>query len=134
MKLSKVDTLVFEALEDIAPIETARVSMFDITDKYSYFPFLRFRFKNKEKEDMVYRKIKDIINGFEGNLKWDLVTKTESKNFLILPVITRLDKNVSTLDERTYFISLYGEDHYKKKIDDCIDDIPKLAKVISSCC
>ena len=133
MNLNKINRLIFETIETIAPIETSRVSMFDLDDKYKYPPFFRFRFKNKQKDDKIYEKIKNAIICFEGNLRWKLVTKNESKNFIILPSIVDIDEMDQILFQRENYISLFGEILYKKKIDECIADIPKLAEVISSC-
>lgn len=131
MEFDKINTLIFETLECFAPIETSRVSMFDTEDRYSHLPFCRFKFKNKKKEDEIYKKIKIAVESFEGNLKWKLITKPDSENFLILPVFNN-EENIE-LNDKDYFIFIFGENGFQKKIDESIDDIPKLAKVISNC-
>jgi len=130
MELDKINSLIFETLDSIAPISTSRVSMFNTKDKYYYVPFCRFKFKNKEKEDKIYKKIQVAIDSFEGNLEWKLLTKVESKNFLIVPIIS--GENEIAWNDKESIISLIGESGYHEKIDECIDDIPKLAKVISA--
>lgn len=131
MELNKIDSLMFEALQSIAPVGTSRVSMFNVKDVYSYVPFCRFRFKNKTKEDEIYKKIQVAVDSFEGNLKWAMVTRSDIENFLIVPIISH--ENEMAWNDKDYFISLYGESNYRKKIDECIDDIPNLALVVSSC-
>lgn len=131
MEFDKLNTLIFETLEGIAPLGTSRVSMFNIDDKYSNVPFFRFKFKDKKKEDEIYKRIQVAINGFNGNLKWELVTRFDSENFLIIPIIDQ--ENRVNWNDKESLIALYGESGYRKKIGEIIDDIPKLAKVISSC-
>ncbi|WP_293312922.1 hypothetical protein [Pedobacter sp. UBA5917] len=75
MDLNKINTLLFETLDSIAAIGTSKVSMFDKKDKYSYMPFFRFKFKNKKKDDKIYKDIEVVINSFKGNVKWGLTTK-----------------------------------------------------------
>lgn len=131
MELIKINRLMFQALESIAPVGTSRVSMFNVEDVYYYVPFCRFRFKNKTKEDEIYKKIQVAVDSFEGNLKWTMVTRSDIENFLIVPIISH--KNEMAWNDKDYFISLYGESNYRKKIDECIDDIPSLALAVSSC-
>jgi hypothetical protein len=80
-----VNLLLFGALNTICPIATARVSVFPLNDPYAGTPFLRFRFKDKEKDDAIYTQIKAVIEGFQGHLQWCMVTRDDAPNFLILP-------------------------------------------------
>jgi hypothetical protein len=132
MEFNKLNSLIFETLENIAPIGTSLVSMFAMEDPYYHVPYLRFRFKNKSKEDEIYKKIQGAIDSFEGNFKWELVTKVDSPNFLIIPIISV--GNEKSWSDKELLISLYGESGYRERIIDCMEDIPKLANVIRSCC
>jgi len=129
MEFDKINRLTFETLECIAAIETSRVLMFNPEDRYSHVPFFRFKFKNIKKDDLIYEKIQASINNFVGNLKWKLLTRFDSENFLIIPII--FQENNIAWDDKDSFISLLGESSYRTKIDECIDDIPRLAKAIS---
>lgn len=132
MDFNKINTIIFETLETLASIETSKVSMLDTSDKYSSFPFLRFRFKGKNKDDIIYYEIQNIINSFQGKLKWEMTTIDESKNYVISPKITDANILVSSKEKKDKFIDEFGFDIYMKIIDDCINDIPELAKAIGS--
>lgn len=77
-------------------------------------------------------KIQGAIDSFEGNFKWELVTKVDSPNFLIIPIISV--GNEKSWSDKELLISLYGESGYRERIIDYMEDIPKLANVIRSCC
>jgi hypothetical protein len=128
----KINTFIFEQLEKIAPIATARVSMFSIDDRYSYIPYCRFRFKNRNKDDEIYRKIRNAVDSFEGNCKWAVIPGTATENYLLVPIISPESKMIWS--DKNYFISLFGESYYKTKIDESINDILKLGLHISRYC
>lgn len=131
MEFNKTNRLIFESLESIAPIVTSRVSMFDTKDRYSHVPFCRFRFKDLRKSDEIYKKIQSVVDSFEGKLKWKLDSRIDSENFLIFPIISH--ENMRAWNDKEALMSLLGESVYRKKIDECVDDVPKLADVIIGC-
>ncbi len=128
---SQINTIMFETLEQIAPIGTARVSMFSITDRYSYIPFFRFRFKSINEDNKIYHQIKLAIEHFNGNVKWELFKNPDVRNYLIIPIILCKD-DIRWSD--TEKLKLYLGDSFYKKIDECIDDIPRLASQIKREC
>ena len=132
MNLENINRLVFEAMETIAPIETARVSMFSIDNQYNHPPFFRFRFKNIDKNDPIYTKIMNSISLFKGNLKWKCSTVDYSNNYIIYPCILDTYDESDSINKKERYIAILGENLYYKKIDDCINDIPELAKAIGS--
>ncbi|HCT85677.1 MAG TPA: hypothetical protein DF296_10825 [Candidatus Margulisbacteria bacterium] len=130
MEFATINRLIYNALITLSPVMTSKVSMFDLNDHYSHPPFLRFRFEGKPKDDIIYVKIKNAIDGFEGNLKWRLTTKNESENYIIMPSLIETSNEEEYLYKKEYYISVLGEDIYNRKIEDGINDIPRLAKAI----
>lgn len=133
MNDASISRLVFKALEFLRPIQTARVSMFDLNNPYTYPPFLRFRFAGKLKDDKICERVRNAIDCFEGKLKWTLTSREGVENYVIKPMFVNKDEEVRSSNKKDYFVSVLGEELYRKKIDDAIEDIPKLAKAVSSC-
>ncbi|MEO8146986.1 MAG: hypothetical protein ABI723_05075 [Bacteroidia bacterium] len=132
MKLvsDKVNSEIFEALQSVQEVETAKVSMFAVNDVYARPPCLRFRFKNIEKGNPIYYKLRGNIKTFRGNLKWDMVTKEATKNYIIIPTLFEMYILDSNFYNEKYYIKELTEEVYKKIIDDAIADISHLADVI----
>ncbi|MBK8626998.1 MAG: hypothetical protein IPN86_15935 [Saprospiraceae bacterium] len=63
MDEKEINGLVFNALSNLYSIETSKVSMYPLDDKYGHSPFLRFRFKFLSKNDSIYRTIGNSISG-----------------------------------------------------------------------
>lgn len=132
MEYSSINTLIYETIEQIAPLSTSKVSMFDINHINSHPPFLRFKFKNRSLDDSIYAKIKDVIYNFQGNLKWRIQTSASTGNAIIMPSFTDDENEDMFLNQKNYFISILGEELYNKKIDSAIKDIPEIARSLSS--
>ncbi len=94
------------------------------------YPFLRFRFKDKDKNDVIYNKIGDTVRDFKGLLTWEMITFNEVPNHLILPTYVYSDGKPTSGDLNEHLIAKYGENLYRQKIDQAIDDIPNLTKAI----
>lgn len=122
--------LIFETLSEIRPIETALVSMWPLNDKYSRAPFLRFRFEETEKDDMIYSVLKEVISSYSGRLKWAMVTKADVRNYLILPefYVEYSSKNGSL--KKQYLLSTFAEDEINNITDSAILDVEGLASHI----
>ncbi|OIN55609.1 hypothetical protein [Arsenicibacter rosenii] len=130
MDYDQTNTLIYEALESLAPLATAKASMFPTDDKYGHPPFLRFRFKNKNKNDTIYHNIKYALERLNGRVKWELYEKPDTENYLIIPVFfERLNTGIRFYDKEVY-LALLGKELYYKKIDEALDDIPALAEMI----
>ena len=101
------NTSLFETLEKIKPIESAFASTHNMDDKYSRIFRLIFRFKDTLKEDIVYKRLQNIINKFVGNTEWVMKNSDKSNNSIIVPkyfyeerILKDLDiKNLNTFDK-----------------------------------
>lgn len=121
---------IFLALSKIAKIATSKVSMYAIDDPYSHPPFLRFRFENIDKEDEKYNFLRNALAKFKGNLDWNLMTKSESSNFIIIPVIFSDDLEKDFYNKE-YYREKFTQLKYQQLINNAIEDIPNLANYIS---
>ncbi|RKF30139.1 hypothetical protein BCY89_20280 [Sphingobacterium siyangense] len=130
MGFEEINRILFFTLNDICPIATSRISMMSIDDRYAGYPFLRFRFKEKDKNDVIYSKIKDAVKDFKGLLSWEMITFDDVPNYLILPTYVYSDGRPTSGDLNEHLIAKYGENLYRKMIDQAIVDIPNLAKAI----
>lgn len=128
-----INRSVFEALDNIAPIQTSKVSMYAIDDSYAHPPFLRFRFKGVLKHDPIYNHIKLVIENFKGNLEWSLITKPESQNYIIILSFFVDSLTLGNFYKKDFYVSKLGNDLYNELIDKSIEDIPNLSIAISSC-
>ncbi|MNT16612.1 hypothetical protein D3C72_1517240 [compost metagenome] len=97
---------------------------------YVSFPFLRFRFKEKDKNDVIYSKIRDAVKDFKGLLSWEMITFDDVPNYLILPTYVYSEGRPASGDLNEHLIAKYGGNLYRKMIDQAIVDIPNLAKAI----
>ncbi|MEN5234328.1 hypothetical protein [Sphingobacterium faecium] len=77
---------------------------------------------------MIYVKIQYIIEKFEGLLDWKLVIADYSQNYLIVPAYVDVWNGFISMNINEYLINLLGEEEFKRRIDDAIVDIPKLAE------
>lgn len=131
MKDSETNRMIYMSLNSIGyEIETSRINMYSIENRYSYSPFFRFRFKKIEKNDPIYDKIKLIINSFEGNLKWDMITHESTSNFIIIPKVFS-DVNNLSYNNRDYYSEKYTKEKFEELIDLSINDIKGLSIKIS---
>jgi hypothetical protein len=122
--------MIFEVLDGFYGIETALVGMYPTNDQYARPPFLRFRFRNREKADPVYGHVQDIVAQFRGNLKWTVWTSDTTPNHLLIP-----EPGVAFLRENRYkkeVLSLcWGNEGYHSFIDQAIADISALADFLA---
>lgn len=130
MEYEQMNSILYNTINDIYPIATSRISILPITNDYNYFPYFRFRFKDKEKNDLIYAKIQYIIEKFEGLLDWKMVSADYSQNYLIVPAYVDIWNRLISKNINEYLINLLGEEEFKRRIDDAIVDIPKLAESI----
>jgi hypothetical protein len=125
----EINREIHKALECLGIIETSKITMFATDDKYCHPPFLRFRYKGVDKKNKIYDVIKNGIVEFKGNLKWDLITKESSKNYIIVPIV--FEKYIEEGDFYNKKNSVeFNIEEYEKFIDAAIDDIPNLAVAI----
>lgn len=133
MSYNQINTMIYEALERLAPITTAKVSMFPTDDKYGHPPFLRFRFKDIPKNNEIYFKIKNTLENFKGKLKWGLYDKLGTENYILIPsFFEELNLSSSFYEKETYF-SLLGPNLYYEKVNEALEDIPTLAELLKKC-
>ncbi|WP_313266396.1 hypothetical protein [Sphingobacterium sp.] len=125
-----INTILFLTLNDIYPIATGRAGMLASNNPYVSFPFLRFRFKDKGKDDQIYGQIHETVNSFKGLLTWEMITFNDVPNYLIVPTYVYSDGRPTSGDLNEYLIAKYGENLYRQMIDQAIEDIPNLAKAI----
>lgn len=130
MDFEEINRILFFTLDDICPIATSRISMMSINDRYARYPFLRFRFKEKDKNDVIYSKIRDAVKDFKGLLSWEIVTFDDVPNYLIVPTYVYSDGRPTSGDLNEHLIAKHGESLYRQKVDQAIEDIPNLAKAI----
>ncbi|WP_159729404.1 hypothetical protein [Sphingobacterium sp. 18053] len=130
MDFEEINRVLFFTLNDICPIATSRISMMSIDDRYAGYPFLRFRFKEKDKNDVIYSKIRDAVKDFKGLLSWEMITFDDVPNYLILPTYVYSEGRPASGDLNEHLVAKYGENLYRKMIDQAIVDIPNLAKEI----
>ncbi|PUV21069.1 hypothetical protein DCO56_28820 [Sphingobacterium athyrii] len=103
-----------------------------IDDRYAVYPFLRFRFKDKDKNDVIYSKIRDAVRNFKGLLTWEMITYDDVPNYLILPSYVYSDGRPTSGDLNEHLLAKYGENLYRQMIDQAIVDIPNLACYIQN--
>ncbi|QMV68704.1 hypothetical protein HS960_14055 [Sphingobacterium paramultivorum] len=130
MDFEEVNIILFFTLNDIYPIATGRAGMLASNNPYVSFPFLRFRFKEKDKNDVIYSKIRDAVKDFKGLLSWEMITFDDVPNYLIVPTYVYSEGRPASGDLNEHLIAKYGENLYRKMIDQAIVDIPNLAKSI----
>lgn len=92
MNKEELNNLIYEALASCFDVETSLVSIFDST--FSRPPALRFRFRDKPKNDETYIKIKNIMARFEGKLKWEMLTNLPN------PTIKNVNENIQIFSHR----------------------------------
>jgi hypothetical protein len=133
MSESNINRLLFEVIDNIRKIESPRVSMWAIDNKYAYPPYLRFRFMDTEAGDMIYKKLQEIIVQFKGNLEWEMIHNISvSNNFLILPkAFSPFVFKEAFKYERKSFLTFLPEYEYENTIDLAISDVPNLASFIA---
>ncbi|MDR6735574.1 hypothetical protein [Sphingobacterium sp. 2149] len=59
-----------------------------------------------------------------------MITFDDVPNYLILPTYVYSDGRPTSGDLNEHLIAKYGENLYRQKIDQAIDDIPNLTKAI----
>lgn len=128
MNFEEINRILFFTLNDICPIATSRISMMSTEDRYAVYPFLRFRFKDKD--DQIYGQIRETVNSFKGLLTWEMITFDDVPNYLIVPTYVYSDGRPTSGDLNEHLIAKHGESLYRQMIDQAIEDIPNLAKAI----
>jgi hypothetical protein len=120
---------LFYYLSQVSPVHVSKVNIISLNDKYSYPPFFRFKFQGIDKNNERYSRLETIVQEFKGNLKWSLITNSETENFILIPQIF-----VSDLGNDFYKTDKYIKENsfvdYKRNIDYAIEDIPKLGDYI----
>lgn len=124
--MEKINSILFETLNEISPVRTAKVSMFPVDDIYGHPPFLRFGFALKNEEKLI-SILKNVVNEFKGNLRWLIRKKPESKNCILIPEIFEEILSEGQFYKKDFWIEQFGENIYKHYIDAALQDIPELA-------
>ncbi|AZB28458.1 hypothetical protein [Chryseobacterium balustinum] len=124
-----INTLIFEILNKISKIRTAKVSMFPLDDTYGHPPFLRFGFSLADETELI-SILKKIISEFEGNLRWLIIRNPDSKNCILIPEIFEKISSEGQFYKKNFWVKQFGEDTYKRYIDFSLEDIPKLSEHI----
>ncbi|KXX69164.1 hypothetical protein [Flammeovirga sp. SJP92] len=128
MKSNEVSTMIFEALEYLAPIKTPLVDMLSGKNIYGRPPFLRFRFDIPDENDELYIKVENIISNYHGKLKWILIRR--KNNYFLMPFLLSKYIDSPSFLKQGFLSHELGEFKYKEIIDQAIDDIPLLASLI----
>lgn len=126
MEKININSIIFETLNEISPIRTAKVSMFPVDDIYGHPPFLRFGFFSSNEAELI-SNLNRIVNEFEGNLKWLIRKKAESKNYILIPEIFEEISSEGQFYKKDFWIKQFEENIYKHYIDAALEDIPELA-------
>ena len=129
MEKIDINTLIFETLDKISPIRTALVSMSPLDDVYGHPPFLRFGFSLADETELI-SILKNIVNEFEGNLRWLIIRNPDSKNCILIPEIFEEISSEGQFYKKNFWVKQFGEDIYKRYIDFSLEDIPKLSEHI----
>lgn len=129
MEKIDINTIMFETLDKISLIRTAKVSMFPLDDSYGHPPFLRFGFALINEEELI-SLLKNIVDEYEGNLKWLIRKMPERKNCILIPKIFEEIPSDGQFYKKDFWIKQFGEHVYKHYIDAALEDIPKLAEHI----
>lgn len=125
--------LMFITLDKIRKIGTPLVSMWAINNRYARPPFFRFRFKDTPYEDVIYKKLSEIIKGFNGNLEWEMIhDEKKSASYFVSPKPFSsfiFKDNFKYTKQR--FLDFLPLADYESAIDKAILDIPDLTKYIT---
>ncbi len=117
---------LYLTLNKIRKTESPQISMFFEEDQYSGGIFLTFRFKDTTKNDIIYTKLKSVIENFQGNVTWYMKDIEGRKNYVIIPKYF-YDNNIGKIiieEEKT--------DAFRKNVDDSINDLPALIQKIKN--
>lgn len=132
MDYVKENHLIFETLNAIIPIATAKVNMWSPEDRYAYPPFLRFRFKDVGRNDSIYTRLIKIVTQYDGNLKWIIRKGDDTPNYLLIPLIFDQHRVEGKFFDKHYWISVFTLNIYIAYIDIAVKDIPSLAEYIQT--
>ena len=128
---NNIDTILYEAFNSgVHKLGSSRVNIFSVNDPYASVPFFRFRFSNLSKDSYVYKMISDLITKFNGNLKWLVITKPETSNFVLVPEI--FVKNICsvTLLTKELFLEKGTISEFSQIIDMAINDVVNIAVLV----
>ncbi|TWV99430.1 hypothetical protein [Chitinophaga pinensis] len=124
----ELSRMIYEALSEIRRIETALVSMWPLDGRYTRVPFLRFRFKDTGKDDVIYTKLNDIVSAYSGNLQWALFTKDNVLNYFITPrIFADYWLKHGRINMEAVLIE-FTEEKYRMIVNAAVEDVPDLAK------
>ncbi|MNJ85442.1 hypothetical protein D3C87_29160 [compost metagenome] len=127
-----MNTSIFNTINSLGEtISSTKSYMVVLEDKYRYPPYLRFKFVNASKKNLISDYIINRVSEFSGNLKWKIYTKSDSNNFILAPAIfEEYIGSFNTFNEKHLF-SVFGENYYNI-VDDAISDIEKLSDFLKS--
>ncbi|MDJ1485993.1 hypothetical protein QNI16_36265 [Cytophagaceae bacterium YF14B1] len=124
------NNLIFLTLDKIHRLSSPKVSMWPGGNKYSYIPFLPFRFEGEAPGNLIYEKLKEVIRTFEGNIKWIMLdNKPPGKNYIIKPELAASFK-LDRILRKEVVVDFLDEEAYYLLIDKAVEDIPALARHI----
>lgn len=130
MNDKQVNTLIYETFFNLREIETALVSMWALSNRYARIPFLRFRFKDTAKDDIIYIKLERIIKDYPGKFKWSLLTRNGFPNYVLIPEAFGKYVLEGKSPNKEAVLASMKEEEYNNIIDTAIEDIPNLAHYI----
>ncbi len=118
-----------DTLEQYKKIESPFLGLFLGDNIYARPPFFAFRFKDGTLED--YKKIKDIIDGFNGATRWTMSSKEGLKNHMIEPTDFKELRDSNPELKRDNLLSSLGEQYYDL-CDKALNDVQPLCRWIES--
>ena len=121
--------VLYFTLDKIRKLSTSKINMWDLTDRYSHPPFLRFRFEGIDRNDPIYDRLKKLIESYSGGVRWSIVDKLEIPNLILLPEVFK-EYSIDSLVKRKDILQIFNENNYKRIIDESISDVPQLASYI----
>lgn len=118
-----------DTLELYKKIESPFLGLFLGDDVYARPPFFAFRFKNGTLDD--YKKIKDIIDSFNGTTRWTMSSKEGFKNHMIEPNEFKKLRDSNPELKKDNLLTSLGEQYYDL-CDKALDDVQPLCHWIQS--
>jgi hypothetical protein len=112
-----------DTLEQYKKIESPFLGLFLRDNIYARPPFFAFRFKDGTSED--YKKVKDIIDNFNGTTQWTMSSKEGFKNHMIEPVGFKELRDSNPQLKRDNLVTYLGEKYYAL-FDNAFDDLQPL--------
>ena len=128
-------------LSSICPLSQTRNGFIDSEEEINFIPFYQFRFLMNS-DNTIYLKIKEIIESFEGNLEWTLMSDDCYNDKRLHTIIPKKYSNINVRfgcrmnalglvkKEQIFQNELYGYEVFSDTIYKAIKDIPNLIEYL----